>query len=131
MTNHIETARAALLKIWPDGVNCQHAHAHDAFAALDAAQEQVAALPADWRTDSSLETWFPRTAEELTRLRAQIVAATSLLREVVPILNRSQGCAQFVAVMASSDRTREPGETVGDLIKEIIPRITAALEVGK
>ena len=28
-------------------------------------------LPADWFEDSSLETWFPLTAEELARLKAQ------------------------------------------------------------
>jgi hypothetical protein len=29
------------------------------------------ALPADWFEDSSLETWFPLTAEELTRTKAE------------------------------------------------------------
>lgn len=72
MNTPIETARASLLKIWPDGANCQHSHAREAFAALDAAQEQVAALPADWSTDSSLETWFPFSAQELVNLREEV-----------------------------------------------------------
>lgn len=31
----------------------------------------IATLPADWQTDSSLETWFPLTAEELTRIKRE------------------------------------------------------------
>ena len=44
-------------------------------------EAELAALRADaeigqrWNRDSSLETWFPYTAEELTRLRAELVAA--------------------------------------------------------
>jgi hypothetical protein len=29
------------------------------------------AYPADWHTDSSLETWFPLTAEEMSRLKLE------------------------------------------------------------
>lgn len=32
---------------------------------------KLSALPADWTKDSSLETWFPITAEELQRLRLE------------------------------------------------------------
>jgi hypothetical protein len=32
------------------------------------------ALPADWFTDSSLETWFPLTAQELTETKRQLSA---------------------------------------------------------
>lgn len=38
-----------------------------------------AAYPADWRTDSSLETWLPLTAEQLKAQAAAIVR----LREIV------------------------------------------------
>ena len=34
----IQRARAALLLIWPRGLECEHQHARDAFAALDAAE---------------------------------------------------------------------------------------------
>jgi len=30
-------------------------------------QDKLDSLPADWQKDSSLETWFPLTAEELKR----------------------------------------------------------------
>jgi hypothetical protein len=33
--------------------------------------EYIKSLPADWHADSSLETWFPLTSEELTRLRQE------------------------------------------------------------
>jgi hypothetical protein len=35
-------------------------------------EAELATLPAVWREDSSLETWFPLTAEELKRLRAEL-----------------------------------------------------------
>jgi len=34
-------------------------------------KERLDALPADWRKDSSLETWFPITAETLKQLKAE------------------------------------------------------------
>lgn len=34
-------------------------------------EDELASLPLDWRKDSSLETWFPYTAEEVVRLRAE------------------------------------------------------------
>lgn len=34
-------------------------------------------LPADWHQDSSLETWFPLTANELGRLRGEVCAETT------------------------------------------------------
>ena len=43
----------------------------------DALRAELAALRADaeigqrWKRDNSLETWFPYTAEELVRLRAE------------------------------------------------------------
>lgn len=44
----------------------------DAKIALDAQAAQLAAYPADWRSDSSLETWFPLTAEQLKAQAAEI-----------------------------------------------------------
>ena len=58
-----------------------HAEIDRLRAAIERALAELAALRADaeigqrWNRDSSLETWFPYTAEELTRLRAELVAA--------------------------------------------------------
>lgn len=41
--------------------------------------EADAEIGRKWRADSSLETWFPYTAEELTRLRAELAAARARL----------------------------------------------------
>jgi hypothetical protein len=40
------------------------------------------ALPADWFEDSSLETWFPLTAEELKRTKEENVKLKSELAEL-------------------------------------------------
>ena len=50
---------------------------------LGEARAALARLPADWSKDSSLATWFPYTAEELTRLRAALAedAADRLERD--------------------------------------------------
>ena len=36
--------------------------------------------PADWNKDSSLETWFPLTAEELERIKSENARLTEALR---------------------------------------------------
>jgi hypothetical protein len=46
-----------------------------AEAALAEATLKLEILPADWQTDSSLETWFPFTAEELERTKQQLYEA--------------------------------------------------------
>lgn len=38
-------------------------------AELESLRKRVDGLPADWTKDSSLETWFPFTAQELKRYR--------------------------------------------------------------
>lgn len=53
-------------------------------------------LPADWSKDSSLATWFPFTAAELTTLRATVAAQAEKLREVGRLK------AQIKAVLALS-----------------------------
>lgn len=40
-------------------------------AVLDDRERQQQKLPANWNHDSSLETWFPLTAETLRKLRAE------------------------------------------------------------
>ena len=39
---------------------------------LGAAEAKLALLPADWQQDSSLQTWFPFTAEELDGVKAKV-----------------------------------------------------------
>lgn len=46
--------------------------AFEAFTELKALRAQLASLPADWSKDSSLETWFPLSAEHIARLEAQL-----------------------------------------------------------
>jgi hypothetical protein len=51
-------------------------------------ESYVESLPANWHEDSSLETWFPITAEELVNLKGQGVLARQL--EQIPML----GCEE-------------------------------------
>lgn len=44
----------------------------------DKALSYIATLPADWHEDSSLETWFPLTAEELERTKTELAALRRL-----------------------------------------------------
>lgn len=55
---------------------------------LKALREQVRCLPADWRQDSSLETWFPYTRQELDSLRAD---RDALRKEVEEMRGRYEG----------------------------------------
>ena len=41
LVNHASAAKAALLLVWPRGVDCEHQHARDAFAALEKAEAQA------------------------------------------------------------------------------------------
>ena len=51
------------------GLQAENAALRSELAALKAREDR---LPADWFTDSSLETWFPLTAEELHRAKERI-----------------------------------------------------------
>ena len=42
---------------------------------------RIDAMPADWSHDSSLETWFPYTAQELADLRAEVEALKAAAAE--------------------------------------------------
>lgn len=53
------------------GISEQHIQDRDAMIRIAAMLE---AMPADWTVDSSLETWFPFTTEEVARLRAENAA---------------------------------------------------------
>jgi hypothetical protein len=52
----------------------------EAFAAA-VAEEVRKEYPADWSKDSSLETWFPITAQELTDLRSQLESAVQQIKD--------------------------------------------------
>jgi hypothetical protein len=39
---------------------------------VEQAENKLARLPADWEKDSSLESWFPLTAETLKRLQSEL-----------------------------------------------------------
>ena len=56
---------------WTEGGPCPTCSGH---GRLYTAEQYVAALPANWFTDSALETWFPLTAEERRRERAELDA---------------------------------------------------------
>lgn len=44
----------------------------EALAKLAAIESELSSLPAKWSEDSSLETWFPLTSEELESLREEV-----------------------------------------------------------
>jgi hypothetical protein len=54
--------------------------------------DYVSRLPADWRVDSSLKTWFPITAEELERARAQVDTLAAALRYARSNLRHAEHC---------------------------------------
>lgn len=56
----------------PDTIRELLAERDQLAAALAAAQQRIACLPADWREDSSLETWFPFTAKQLAAAQQRI-----------------------------------------------------------
>lgn len=54
----------------------------EASTSYQTAQDYIDYLPANWCEDSSLETWFPLTAEELKRTKAEKDALEGALREI-------------------------------------------------
>lgn len=65
--NKLEKERDALLE---EIEGCREAKTR-AQAERDALQKKLAALPGDWQSDSSLETWFPMTAEHVKKLEEE------------------------------------------------------------
>lgn len=49
---------------------------------LSIAERKLAALPADWLEDSSLETWFPHTAKHIKLILAEHSAMAERLIEI-------------------------------------------------
>ncbi len=56
---------------WTEGGPCPTCSGH---GRLYTAEQYIAALPANWFVNSALETWFPLTAEERRRERAELDA---------------------------------------------------------
>lgn len=46
--------------------------AGERLAEIERLEKELASLPAKWSQDSSLETWFPLTSEELENLRKEV-----------------------------------------------------------
>lgn len=46
-------------------------------------------LPANWFEDSSLETWFPLTADELARTKASNTRLREALKSVLEVADRN------------------------------------------
>jgi hypothetical protein len=121
----VERVAREMARRYGDGYNLDHLGAgernrflHEARLALTAAgMGQQGALPADWNVDSSLETWFPYTAEELKRLKeenAQLRAAQPAAagvpvewaeRTLIPLLESVAGGSS--CCMAAGDVLRE------------------------
>jgi len=64
------------------GLSEQHIQDRDAMIRVAAVLE---AVPADWTADSSLETWFPITAEEVARLRAENAALRAVVADAASV----------------------------------------------
>lgn len=91
-----ETDRAEPVSVEPQSVrlmrdakrvNFSRASIEEVLLHIDSLRARVEELELDaetgkkWREDSSLETWFPFTAEELARLRARVEELTGAVRE--------------------------------------------------
>jgi hypothetical protein len=66
--------------------------ASDNRRALQDQMDRAGNLPANWKEDSSLETWFPLTAEELERTKSENAELTKQLA-----LERSERATEAVA----------------------------------
>lgn len=93
---HAKWLREAAEQIAKAGHNGWGNTCLDAAASIEALEAELAALRADaeigqrWKRDSSLETWFPYTAEELVRLRAErdkLLGCRDELREIAKAIS--------------------------------------------
>ena len=86
-------------------------------------EAELAALRADaeigqrWKRDNSLETWFPYTAEELTRLRAELVAARARADAAVAEaaehkMFREESARRLAQCRVDRDRLRAAGRAL-------------------
>lgn len=83
--SELKADKAKLLAAYDTLAAARDASARDALLAeIGARDAQLRAYPADWRKDSSLETWFPITAtilDQLERQRDGLLAEIKGLRE--------------------------------------------------
>lgn len=90
--------------------------------ALDEQAAQLEAYPADWREDSSLETWFPLTAEQLKAQATEI----KRLRDRLEISDRSpqwDGIACRDVTISEQDRLIDELRTKNKLMREALQKI--------
>lgn len=82
--NSIKRARAAFLRIWPSGVECNHDHAKEGFIALDEAQELLQSYYAHIKGIGGtpyLER-MQEIADHRDRLAAEVKTLKNILRQV-------------------------------------------------
>jgi type II secretory pathway component PulM len=60
------------------------------MARANAAEEKLSHYPAIWREDSSLKTWFPFTAEEIDRLRAELARERERHQELREVATKAE-----------------------------------------
>lgn len=99
-----------------------------ALAAKDAEiaelKSKLASLPADWNTDSSLETWFPYSAEEIERLRSDVAK----LRARVAELERAQQWRPLVQEVNSAVAELMHGSDPRENLHSRVNKAAAACE---
>ncbi len=61
----------------------------DEINAALAAERELADIGRKWKTDSSLETWFPFTAEEIQKLRSQLAAAQAAIVKLKDVVGKA------------------------------------------
>ena len=155
MTTPIETSRAALLLIWPDGAQCSHAHAREAFAALDAASAELSeaierAERAErerdearrygedmWAKHKLLEMRVKELEPEVERLnmiwRQYQVRERGWMDQEAKLITQREALAKRVAELeaAFSDNIRLGAnvvEAVGDSLQEEIAELRAQID---
>lgn len=96
----------------PDDALVKATFARQLERELAEANEKLARLPADWSKDSSLETWFPYTAEELKGWRAikksqaeeieRLRGALEKIRNPFNCMTRGETCELINAALAAT-----------------------------
>lgn len=85
-------------------------------------------LPADWLEDSSLETWFPLTAEELKRVKRERDTLQSQKEAGRDEYEKLESKLSAVPKCTNCDRPMTPTFTCNPCVDEIAHRITAEIK---
>ena len=102
----------------PPNPDAQLAQSEEARKRAEDAEAKLAKLPADWEQDSSLETWFPLTAQELITLRAQRDQWRTVAQELYderPLSTDTAAAAHYralVKAVAAEPQTNEEQSNV-------------------